>query len=52
MMKTLFAQVEGFIFAFVLLWAGIASLLCAGLLIGIKNDATQELAKIFEEESQ
>ncbi len=49
MMKTFFAQVEGFIFAVVLLWAGIASLLCAGLLIGIRDNA-DELTKIFKED--
>ena len=51
MMKTLFAQVEGFIFALVLLWAGLATLISAGLIIGLKDNA-DEILKVLKEENQ
>lgn len=50
MMKTLFAQVEGFIFAFVLLWAGLATLISAGLIIGLKDNPDGILKALKEDE--
>lgn len=48
MMKTLFAQVEGFIFALVLLWAGLATLISTGLIIGLRDNADDILKAIKE----
>ena len=48
MMKTLFAQVEGFIFAIVLLWAGLATLISAGLIVGLRDNADDILKAIKE----